>query len=136
MRKPAGTIVKEALEENIEKDNRRGDFIRERFKRKWKKLDVDRGGWTHFIDALCFRTWINDMIKNRLKWKKESDTYLTHICRHRWSREIMMKDDENIRKLMKARVLAESSVFILFHHDLSAPAISTDMSQVGVILFS
>ena len=39
-------------------------------------------------------------------------------------------------KLMKATVLAESSVFIPFHRDLSAPAMSTDMSQVGVALFS
>ena len=26
------------------------------------------------------------MIKNILKWRKESDTYLTHVCRHRWSK--------------------------------------------------
>jgi hypothetical protein len=35
----------------------------------------------------------------------------------------------------EATVLAESSEYIHFHHDLSAPAISTDMSQVGVTLF-
>ena len=33
---------------------------------------------------------------------------------------------------MKVTVLAESSSFIHFHCDLSAPAMSTDMSQVGV----
>ena len=38
-------------------------------------------------------------------------------------------------QLMKAIVLAESSIFILFHCDLSAPAMSTDMSQVGVTIF-
>ena len=40
----------------------------------------------------------------------------------------------NIR-LMKATVLAESSYFINFYRDLSDPAMSTDMSQVGVALF-
>ena len=39
------------------------------------------------------------------------------------------------QELMKATVLAESSTYIHFHRDLSAPAISTDMSQVGVALF-
>ena len=37
--------------------------------------------------------------------------------------------------LMKATVLAESFKYIHFHRDLSAPAMSTDMSQVGVTLF-
>jgi hypothetical protein len=36
---------------------------------------------------------------------------------------------------MKATVLAESSYYIHFLHDLAAPAMSTDMSQVGVALF-
>ena len=35
----------------------------------------------------------------------------------------------------KATVLAESSIFILLHRDLSAPVMSTDMSQVGVTPF-
>ena len=38
-------------------------------------------------------------------------------------------------QLMKATVLTESSEYIHFHHDLSAPTMSTDMSQVGVALF-
>ena len=49
-----------------------------------------------------------------------------------------MKEDENrasaravALQLMKVTVLAESSVFILFNRDQSAPAMSTDMSQVG-----
>ena len=33
------------------------------------------------------------MIKNMLKWREESDTYLTHVCRHCWSRQITMKVD-------------------------------------------
>ena len=30
--------------------------------------------------------------KNILKWRKESDTYQTHVCRHRWSRQITMQE--------------------------------------------
>ena len=30
-------------------------------------------------------------IKNILKRREECDTYLTHVCRHRWSRKILMK---------------------------------------------
>ena len=35
-------------------------------------------------------------------------------------------------QLMKATLLTESSYFINFHRDLSAPMMSTDMSLVGV----
>ena len=59
---------------------------------------------------------------------KERERHLPDSC---WTRQITMKVDVPLQ-LMKATVLAESSVFILFHHDLSAPAMSTDMSQVGV----
>ena len=38
-------------------------------------------------------------------------------------------------QLMEATMLAESSDNILFHRDLSAPAMSTGMSQVGVAHF-
>ena len=38
-------------------------------------------------------------------------------------------------QLMKATVLAESSYFIYFHWVLSAPVMSTDVSQVDVFLF-
>ena len=34
------------------------------------------------------------MIKNMLTRRKESDTYLTTVSRHRWSRKIMMKIDK------------------------------------------
>ena len=33
------------------------------------------------------------MIKHILKWWEESNTYPTHVCRHRWSRQITMKVD-------------------------------------------
>jgi len=39
-------------------------------------------------------------------------------------------------QLMKATVLAESSYFVNFHRDLSAPAMTTDMSQVSVFFLS
>ena len=54
------------------------------------------------------------MIKNILKWREESNTYLTHVCRS----------------------LAESSYSIHFHQDLSVPAMSVDVIQLGVALFS
>ena len=38
-------------------------------------------------------------------------------------------------QLMKVPVLTESSYFINFRRDLSSPAMSPDMSQVGVALF-
>ena len=38
-------------------------------------------------------------------------------------------------QLMKASVLAESSDFIYFYRALSAPVMSSDLSQVGVALF-
>ena len=41
------------------------------------------------------KTWKGKMIKNILKLRKESDTYLTRVCKHRWSRQITIKEDEN-----------------------------------------
>ena len=38
-------------------------------------------------------------------------------------------------QLMKATVMAESSYLINFHRALSAPEMSTDVSQVGVAVF-
>ena len=38
-------------------------------------------------------------------------------------------------QLMKATVLAETASFIRFHRDLSAPAMPTQMNQVGITLF-
>ena len=89
------------------------------------------------------------MIKNMLKWRKESDTYLTRVCKHCWSRQITMKIDkfpelssrQITMKIDKFPELSSSSAgwklqkFIYFHCDLSSPVMSTDMSWVGVTLF-
>jgi hypothetical protein len=92
-----------------------------------------------------------------LKRREESDTYLTHICRHYSSRESPEKKityeelSENtvafIRyrlrcslylQPMKATVLAESSSYFFFFllWAISATTMSTDVSRVGVALFS
>jgi len=34
------------------------------------------------------------MIKSMLKRRKESDIYLTTVCRHRWSKQITMEVDK------------------------------------------
>ena len=78
------------------------------------------------------------MIKNILKWRKENNTYLTHVCRPRWSIHITMKIDEigafsqhygwkllfnqfaSWSLCFNTTVLTESSYFINFHRDLSA----------------
>ena len=57
--------------------------------------------------------------------RRREDTYLAHVCRHRW----------RLLQLMKATVLAETSYFINFHRGLSAPRMSTDVSYEGVALF-
>ena len=80
------------------------------------------------------------LIKNILKGREESNTYLTHVCRHCRSRQIMMKMELSASTVafisykcdesqcwLKAPV---SSIFIV----MSAPATFTDMSQVGVAL--
>ena len=73
------------------------------------------------------------MIKNILTRRKESDTYLATVGRHRWSRQIAITFP---LQLMKATVLAENYPhFMYFHRDLPTPAMSTDSSQVGVTLF-
>ena len=56
------------------------------------------------------------MLENMLKWMTDSDTNLTIVWRHRWSRKMTMKVDK------------------YFHRDLSAPAMSPDNSQVGVAI--
>ena len=35
-------------------------------------------------------------LKSMLKWSKDSDTYLTTVSRHRWSKQIMVKVDKFI----------------------------------------
>ena len=59
----------------------------------------------------------------------KEDTYLTHVFRHRWSRQIMTTADESHSAGWKLRK------FIHLHRDLSAPVMSTDMSQVDIALF-
>ena len=40
------------------------------------------------------KTWKGKMIKNILIRRKESNTYLATVSRHRWSSKITMKNDE------------------------------------------
>ena len=53
-----------------------------------------------------------------LKRREESDTYLTHACRHRWSRKSMVKIDE---MSFQSTLWLSSAINV-------ASAISTDMS--------
>ena len=88
------------------------------------------------------------LIKNVLTRRKESNTYLTTVSRHRWSLQIAIKWIKCVafsrhcgfhqlkRKLMKAAVPAESYTLYPLYRDLRTPAMSTDSSQVGVTLFS
>ena len=82
------------------------------------------------------------MIKNVLKRRKECGTYLATARRHRWRVKMMMKNDKYNTEvsvplqLMKAAVPAESyTLFIILHHHLDSPAMSTGSSQVGDALF-
>ena len=68
---------------------------------------------------ICERYPLFLLIKNMLKWRKETDTCLTHVCRHYWRNITMKAKAPNIH----------------FHRDLSTPSMSTDMSEVGVALF-
>ena len=55
------------------------------------------------IFTVCSHTFtLFWLIKNMLKWRKDSDTYLTTVCRHHWSRRSLPL------QLMKVTVLAES----------------------------
>ena len=54
-----------------------------------------------------------------LKWMTDSDTNLTIVCRHRWSRKMMMKVDKYLKlsartalPLMKTAVQAESFKYL------------------------
>ena len=70
------------------------------------------------------------LIKYILKRREDSETYLTHICRHRWSRKSSMKIGGiglPLLKLRKATALAESPHSIYFHQALSAPVMSTNI---------
>ena len=68
-----------------------------------------------------------------LKRRKESNTYLATIRRHRWSRQITMKIDKILE--LSASTVAENSNILSIFIVMSTPAMSTDSSQVGVALF-
>ena len=57
--------------------------------------------------------------------ERQNDKYfkMTHVYRHRWRGKSPVKIKES------------SCYFFHFYRTLSAPAISTDMSQVGVALY-
>ena len=86
------------------------------------------------------------MIKKMLKRGQECDTYLTHVCRHLCSGENLMKIS-NIEFPANTGAFKSTSaaderhsvaweLYILsFQQVFSAPAMSTDTSQVGVALF-
>jgi len=65
------------------------------------------------------------MLENVLKWSTDSNTNLTVVCRHRWSRSSADEDHSAGWKLL---------IFTYVHLRLSAPAMSTDNSQVGVAI--
>ena len=49
------------------------------------------------------------LIKNILKRREESDTYLTHICRHCWSRKSSIKIDEMAFVSCKSRLTTSTA---------------------------
>ena len=71
------------------------------------------------------------LIKIMLKRRKESDTYLAADRRHRRSTQMTIKVD----KLLKLWLSSAEEDFLYFHCDLSAPAMPTDSSHVGVAIF-
>ena len=64
------------------------------------------------------KTWKGKMIKHMLTRRKESDSYLATVSRHRCSRQITMRVDK----------------MYSFQPALT-PAMSSDSSQVGFALF-
>ena len=78
-----------------------------------------------------------------LKWREECATYLTHVCRHRCSRENPVKR-WNIRSFQLTLWLSsavdaynwlKAPYISSFHQAFSALVMSTDISQVGVSFF-
>ena len=84
-------------------------------------------------------------IKNMLKRRKESDTYLTTDSRHRQSPQIAMKVNKvfsfqpalqpSSTEWWRPQCRLKPTHFIHFHRDLQTPAMSTVSSRVGVALF-
>ena len=84
------------------------------------------------------------MIKNILIRRKESDTYLATVSRHRWSSWITMKKDEPSSTEEEGSSSSADEghsagwklqYFIFFHYNPRTTMMSTDSSQVGVALF-
>ena len=73
--------------------------------------------------------------------RKESDTYLATVSRHRWSPQITMKmcvafsRHCGLHQLKRPQCRLKATHFIHFHHDLWTSVMSTDSSQVDVALF-
>jgi hypothetical protein len=44
-----------------------------------------------FLDIQTIRDFL---LENMLKWRTDSDTNLTNVCRHRWSRKTAMNADK------------------------------------------
>ena len=85
-------------------------------------------------------------IRAMSKRREECNTYLTHICRHHWSRKSLVKRLK-LRSFQPTLLLSSAvdkkpqcwlkavSYSLSFHLVLSAKVMSSDMSQVGITLF-
>ena len=89
--------------ENTNDSNPRSDRNRDkrRVLERIRNYLLHRIACTHHTSS-CLSSWeVSAMLdlqynlnsRDILKWREESDTYLTHVCRHRWSRKILMKLD-------------------------------------------
>ena len=61
------------------------------------------------------------MIKNMLKRRKESDTYLATVRRHRWSRQIMTEID---------KILELSASTVAFIRDIASGQITIETDKI------
>ena len=78
----------------------------------------------------CFRDYyyylslsLQLMIKNILIRRKESDTYLANVSRHRWSTQIRMKNDEILQLSTSLHQLKSSLVFLFYQISPSSSAV-------------
>ena len=128
--------------------------------------------WGYETKQSFLTLWItNYSYKKLFKWREECNTYLTHICRHRYvyswwksqfwlkapyissfhqvlSAPAMLKRREEydsylthicrhhyIYSWWKPQCWLRAPYISSFHQVLSATMMSTDVSQVGVVLF-
>ena len=103
--------------------------------------------FSHTISSCKRKTLKGKITNNRLKWVEECETYLTHICRQKrsierseWKRRKQELSANTIgcRKKYfyswwKSQCWLKALVFYVF--TFYVPRLSTDMSQVGIILF-